>query len=136
MLKNLVLAGAVSLMGSTAFAACSYQNETEIKMLSAGFEAWKAVADAMAECGNFQAELDQEFRTKQPAAFEANPSLYHIGGVSNGTVTPLLNSETIRPLDDLVAKYWPEPDAQPAHPHRRTDHGRRDDGQHPAPDVP
>jgi ABC-type glycerol-3-phosphate transport system substrate-binding protein len=105
MLKNLVLAGAVSLMGSTAFAACSYQNETEIKMLSAGFEAWKAVADAMAECGNFQAELDQEFRTKQPAAFEANPSLYHIGGVSNGTVTPLLNSETIRPLDDLVAKY-------------------------------
>jgi ABC-type glycerol-3-phosphate transport system substrate-binding protein len=105
MLKNLVLAGAVSLMGSTAFAACSYQNETEIKMLSAGFEAWKAVADAMAECSNFQAELDQEFRTKQPAAFEANPSLYHIGGVSNGTVTPLLNSETIRPLDDLVAKY-------------------------------
>ncbi len=105
MLKNLILAGAVSLMGSTAFAACSYENDTEIKMLSAGFEAWKAVADAMAECGNFQAELDQEFRTKQPAAFEANPSLYHIGGVSNGTITPLLNSETIRPLDDLVAKY-------------------------------
>ncbi|MBM1690122.1 ABC transporter substrate-binding protein [Sulfitobacter geojensis] len=105
MLKKMVLAGAISLMGSTAFAACSYENKTEIKMLSAGFEAWKAVTDAMAECGNFQAELDQEFRTKQPAAFEANPSLYHLGGVSNGTVTPLLNAETIRPLDDLVAKY-------------------------------
>ncbi|UWR23226.1 ABC transporter substrate-binding protein [Sulfitobacter sp. S190] len=105
MLKNLVLAGAVSLMGSTAFAACSYENETEIKMLSAGFEAWKAVTDAMAECGNLQAELDQEFRTKQPAAFEANPSLYHIGGVSNGTITPLMNAGTIRPLDDLVEKY-------------------------------
>ncbi|WP_299412480.1 extracellular solute-binding protein [uncultured Sulfitobacter sp.] len=105
MLKNLVLAGVVSLMGSTAFAACSYENTVEIKSLSAGFEAWKAVTDAMAECGNFQAELDQEFRTKQPAAFEANPSLYHIGGVSNGTVTPLLNAGTIRPLDDLVAKY-------------------------------
>lgn len=105
MFKKLVLAGAISLMGSTAFAACSYENKTEVKMLSAGFEAWKAVTDAMAECGNFQAELDQEFRTKQPAAFEANPSLYHLGGVSNGTVTPLLNAETIRPLDDLVAKY-------------------------------
>ena len=105
MLKKLVLAGAISLMGSTAFATCSYENKTEVKMLSAGFEAWKAVTDAMAECGNFQAELDQEFRTKQPAAFEANPSLYHLGGVSNGTVTPLLNAETIRPLDDLVAKY-------------------------------
>lgn len=104
-LKRIALAGAVSLMGSAAFAACSYKNEVPIKSLSAGFEAWKAVTDAMAECGNFQAELDQEFRTKQPAAFEANPSLYQIGGVSNGTITPLLNAGTIRPLDDLVAKY-------------------------------
>ena len=105
LLKKIVLAGAVSLLGSAAVAACSYQNEVPVKSLSAGFEAWKAVTDAMAECGNFQAELDQEFRTKQPAAFEANPSLYHIGGVSNGTITPLLNAGTIRPLDDLVAKY-------------------------------
>ncbi|MBW4710372.1 extracellular solute-binding protein [Roseobacter sp. YSTF-M11] len=104
-LKKIALAGAVSLMGSAGFAACSYENTTPIKSLSAGFEAWKAVTDAMAECGNFQAELDQEFRTKQPAAFEANPSLYQIGGVSNGTITPLLNAGTIRPLDDLVAKY-------------------------------
>ena len=104
-LKKLALAGAISLLGSSAFAACSYENDVPLKSLSAGFEAWKAVTDAMAECGNFQAELDQEFRTKQPAAFEANPSLYHIGGVSNGTITPLLNAGTIRPLDDLVAKY-------------------------------
>ncbi|MEM9967336.1 MAG: extracellular solute-binding protein [Pseudomonadota bacterium] len=105
MLKKLALAGAVSLLGTSAFAACSYENTTEVKMLSAGFEAWKAVTDAMAECGNLQAELDQEFRTKQPAAFEANPSLYHLGGVSNGTITPLLNAGTIRPLDDLIEKY-------------------------------
>ncbi|NNE52741.1 MAG: extracellular solute-binding protein [Sulfitobacter sp.] len=105
MLKKLALAGAISLMGTTAWSACAFENETEVKILSAGFEAWKAVTDAMAECGNVQAELDQEFRTKQPAAFEANPSLYHLGGVSNGTVTPLLNAGTIRPLDDLVEKY-------------------------------
>jgi multiple sugar transport system substrate-binding protein len=105
MLKKLALAGVVSLMGTTAWAACAFENEAEVKTLSAGFEAWKAVTDAMAECGNVQAELDQEFRTKQPAAFEANPSLYQIGGVSNGTITPLLNAGTIRPLDDLVAKY-------------------------------
>ena len=104
-LKKIALAGVVSLMGTTAWGACAFENTTPIKSLSAGFEAWKAVTDAMAECGNVQAELDQEFRTKQPAAFEANPSLYHIGGVSNGTVTPLLNAGTIRPLDDLVAKY-------------------------------
>ncbi len=105
MLKKLALAGVVSLMGSTAWSACAFENTVEVKTLSAGFEAWKAVTDAMAECGNVQAELDQEFRTKQPAAFEANPALYQIGGVSNGTITPLLNAGTIRPLDDLVAKY-------------------------------
>jgi len=104
-LKKLALAGAVSLMGTSAFGACAFENTVPLKSLSAGFEAWKAVTDAMAECGNFQAELDQEFRTKQPAAFEANPALYQIGGVSNGTITPLLNAGTIRPLDDLVAKY-------------------------------
>ena len=109
LIKNLALAGAFALsatvMTTTAVAACSFENDVEIKTLSAGFEAWKAVTDAMAECGNVSAELDQEFRTKQPAAFAANPSLYAIGGVSNGTVTPLLNEGTIRPLDDLVAKY-------------------------------
>ena len=104
-LKKLVMAGAISLMGTGAYAACSYENQTPISMLSAGFEAWKAVADAMAECGNFEAELDQEFRTKQPSAFATNPSLYHIGGVSNGTITPLLNEGLIRPLDDLVAEF-------------------------------
>ncbi|MEM1351753.1 MAG: extracellular solute-binding protein [Pseudomonadota bacterium] len=103
-LKKLALAGVVSLLGTSAL-ACEYENQVELKSLTAGFEAWKAVTDAMSECGNFQAELDQEFRTKQPAAFEANPSLYQIGGVSNGTITPLMNAGTIRPLDDLVEKY-------------------------------
>ncbi|SEK02446.1 carbohydrate ABC transporter substrate-binding protein, CUT1 family [Cribrihabitans marinus] len=104
-LRNLALAGAVAVTGTGVWAECAFENEIEVKMLSAGFEAWKAVADAMAECGNFEAELDQEFRTKQPAAFAASPSLYHLGGVSNGTITPLLNEGTIRPLDDLVAEY-------------------------------
>mgnify|MGYP006289644399 FL=1 len=103
-LKTLLLAGSATLAASGAW-ACAFENETPVSSLSAGFEAWKAVTDAMAECGNVQAELDQEFRTKQPAAFAANPSLYDIGGVSNGTVTPLLNEGTIRPLDDLIEKY-------------------------------
>lgn len=85
--------------------ACSFENTVPLKSLSAGFEAWKVVTDAMAECGNFEASLDQEFKEKQPAAFAANPSLYHIGGVANATLIPLLNEGTIRPLDDLIAKY-------------------------------
>lgn len=104
-LKRLALAGAISLAGTTAYAECSFTNEMPVTMLSAAFEAWVAVSDAMAECGNFSAELDQEFRTKQPEGFAASPSLYQLGGVSNGTITPLLNAGTIRPLDDLIAEY-------------------------------
>ncbi len=104
-LKTLAMAGAMSLITSVAWAGCAFENAVPVKSLSAGFQAWKSVTEAMGECGNVEAELDQEFRTKQPAAFAASPSLYHIGGVSNGTVTPLINEGTIRSLDDLVAKY-------------------------------
>ncbi len=103
--KKLALAGAMALLSSAAYADCAFENTVPVKSISAGFEAWKAVTDAMAECGNVEAELDQEFRKKQPAAFAANPSLYQIGGVANGTLVPLLNEGTIRPLDDLVAAH-------------------------------
>lgn len=104
-LKTLLLAGAMSLATSAAWAQCAIENTVPVKSLSAGFEAWKAVTDAMAECGNFSASLDQEFREKQPEAFAADPALYQIGGVANATMIPLLNAGTIRPLDDLVEKY-------------------------------
>ena len=90
---------------TSARAECSFTNEVPIKMLSAGFQAWKSVTSQMAECGDFTAELDQEFTTKQPAAFAANPALYQIGGVSNDSIVAVMNAGTIRPLDDLVAKY-------------------------------
>ena len=105
LLKKIALAGAIALMGSTAMAACAFKNDVPLKSLTAGFEAWKSATSAMAECGNFTPELDQEFATKQPEAFAANPALYQIGGVANETIVPLLAAGTIRPLDDLVAKY-------------------------------
>ena len=104
-LKTTLFAGALSLMSGGAFAGCDFNNTSTVKSLSAGFEAWKAVTSAMAECGNVEAELDQEFRKKQPQAFAANPSLYHIGGVANSTAVPLIDAGTVRPLDDLVAKH-------------------------------
>ncbi|NOC45626.1 MULTISPECIES: ABC transporter substrate-binding protein [unclassified Ruegeria] len=104
-LKTILMAGAMSIAATGAWADCAFENEVPLKSLSAGFEAWKAVTDAMAECGNFSASLDQEFREKQPEAFAADPALYQIGGVSNATLVPLLNAGTIRPLDDLVEKY-------------------------------
>ncbi len=59
-IKAFFAATALSLlMAGTANAACSFQNTVPLKSLSAGFQAWKSVTSAMAECGNFQAELDQ-----------------------------------------------------------------------------
>ena len=87
------------------FAKCEFKPTSKVSLLANSFAAWKAVSEAMGECGNFEAELDTEFRKKQPDAFAANPSLYQLGGVSNGTIQPLLSAGTIRPLDDLVAKY-------------------------------
>ena len=110
MLRNFAIA---ALMGTAlttgAFAQdadCGFTTDEELSSLSAAFEAWKAVTDAMAACApNYTAELDQEFREKQPTAFAADPSLYAIGGVANATLVPLLDGNLIRPLDDLVEKY-------------------------------
>ncbi|MBD9650105.1 extracellular solute-binding protein [Ensifer sp. ENS09] len=104
--KKIVCAASILMLASaSAHAACSYENKVPLKSLTAGFEAWKAVTSTMAECGNFKAELDQEFAQKQVAAFSAQPSLYQIGGVANETLVPVLQEGLIRPLDDLVAKY-------------------------------
>lgn len=104
-LTRIALAGALSIAAGGAHAACSFENDVPVTSLSAGFQAWKAVTSEMAECGNFEAALDQEFRKKQAQAFAAKPSLYEIGGVANSTIQPLLSQDLIRPLDDLVAKY-------------------------------
>jgi multiple sugar transport system substrate-binding protein len=104
--RPLTLAAALSMTAAAPALACDFETDMDVRHISAAFEAWQAVTAAMRDCApNMVIELDQEFRTKQPAAFAAEPSLYHIGGVANGTLTPLLNENTIRPLDDLVAEH-------------------------------
>ncbi len=104
-IKLFLLGIVFALVSNISWAGCGFTNVTEVRSLTNSFDAWKAVTEAMSECGNVTATLDSEFKDKQPDAFAANPSLYEIGGVSGSTITPLLNAGTIRPLDDLVAKY-------------------------------
>ncbi len=106
LIRKLALASALTLAATGgASAACAFKNEVPLKSLTAGFQAWKAVTNAMAECGNFKPELDQQFNTKQVEAFSTKPALYQIGGVATESIVPLLNNGLIRPLDELVAKY-------------------------------
>lgn len=99
-----VLVGAASL-GSTAQAECTYESDETVTILSNSFQAWQVVTRAMGDCAPVEAELDSEYRTMQATAFDTDPSLYHLGGVANGTIRPLLDNRLIRPLDDLVEKY-------------------------------
>ena len=106
MTRTALLAFALGLLAAApAHAACAFQNQVPVRAYFAGFPAWKAISAAMKECGNFTVEHDQEIRTKGAPALAANPALYHIENAHNGTITPLLNQNTIRPLDDLIAKY-------------------------------
>ena len=103
--KTALVLAALLLTASSAHATCAYKNTVPVKAYFAAFPAWKVIAEAMKECGNFTAELDQEIRSKGAPALAVNPALYHIENVHNGTIVPLLTQKTIRPLDDLVAKY-------------------------------
>ena len=100
-----LLLSALLVAGSSVHATCAYKNTVPVKGYFAAFPFWKVASEAMKECGNFTAELDQEIRSKGAPAFAANPALYDIQYVHNGTIVPLLAQKTIRPLDDLVAKY-------------------------------
>ena len=103
--KTAFVLATLALTATSAHASCAYKNTVPVKAYFAAFPAWKIAAEAMKECGNFTAELDQEIRSKGAPALAANPALYHIETVHNGTIVPLLSEKTIRPLDDLVAKY-------------------------------
>lgn len=100
-----IAAGIALLVAVPAQASCPFHNPVPLKMLSAGFQAWKSVAAAMRECGDVTTELDQAFATKLPQALAAKPALYQIVGVANDSVVSVLDAGTIRPLDSLVAEY-------------------------------
>ncbi len=105
LMKRLLAAGAIAVFGTGAYAECAFENSTPVSISAAAFQAWKVATGAMAECGNFSAELNQEFQEKQAVGFAANPSLYAIGGVENSALVPLQDAGLIRPLDDLVEKF-------------------------------
>ena len=88
-----------------AAAECAFDNDVPVSILAPGFEAWKAIAAAMEECGSVEASLDQEFRSKQPDALAADPALYSVAGVNAATFATLSERELIRPLDELIAEH-------------------------------
>ena len=102
-MKSLIMAGAMALSANYAMAHC--HNDVPIKHIANAFPAHELLAAAMAECGNFESELDKDHRLKIVDAFSANPSLYHITSLTNATSVPMIDAGLLRPLDDLIAEY-------------------------------
>ncbi len=104
-LKRILCAAAVALFATGAHAGCAFENQTTVRMLSASFPAWVGVTEAMKECGNVEAELNNEFLEKMKEGFAASPPLYHIGGLYGTAIIPLMDAKLIRPLDELVERH-------------------------------
>ena len=105
LVRSIAIGAALSAWAFAAHAECAYENETEIRAITGSMPAWVAVTEAMKECGNVQAELNNEFLEKMQEGFAANPPLYNLGGLYGSATVPLMNANLIRPLDDLVEKY-------------------------------
>ncbi len=106
--KALLLIGAASLLSTTAFAACGI-DKGSVRILSNDFEALHLVAAAAEECASDSVKVTKnqssEHKNLQVPALTANPAEYTVAVVANNSIVPLLNDGLIRPLDDYVAKY-------------------------------
>jgi len=108
-LKQLTLAGAMSVLASTAaYAGCGISSGN-VNILGNEFEAIQAIVAGAKACAGdgvtVESNLNKDHRDLQVAALTANPAQYTAALVANGSIVPLLNEGLIRPLDDLVAKH-------------------------------
>lgn len=98
-------AAALAAVALPARAMCPFDNTQQVKILAPSFAAWRAVTAAMQECANVQVELDLQYKEKQPAALAARPALYQVAGVAINSLVPLLDDNTVRPLDDFISRH-------------------------------
>ncbi len=69
-IKLFLLGIAFALVSNISWAACSFTNITEVRSLTNSFDAWKAVTEAMSECGNVTATLDSDLKISTDASLQ------------------------------------------------------------------
>jgi len=112
MFRKQKIAFAITAMLATsgAWADCGLADATAtINVLGNEFPAIQAVLAEAGECASdtvtIESNLTKEHRDLQVAALTANPSEYTSAIIANSSITPLMNDNLIRPLNDLVEKY-------------------------------
>jgi len=108
MLKKLLLAGAMSLAASTAYANCGIE-EGRISIIGNEFPAIQTVGAGALACGSETVEaksnLTADHQKLNVAGMSGNPAEYTTAIIANSSIVALMNEDVIRPLDDLVAKH-------------------------------
>jgi multiple sugar transport system substrate-binding protein len=106
--KSLLIVAAMSFASTAAMAACGIEKGS-IRILSNDFEALRIVAAGAEECATDAVKVTKnqttEHKNLQVPALTANPAEYTVAVVANNSIVALLNDGLIRPLDDYVAKY-------------------------------
>ena len=100
--------GLLALAISNVYGACGI-DKGSVRILGNDFPAIHAIADEASKCKSAKVKitknLTKEHKDLHVASLTSNPAQYTTVVVANGTLTPLLNNNLVRPLDDLVAKY-------------------------------
>jgi len=100
---------AAILTSAAAFAECGIEGNANVSILGNDFPALHAVFSAAEQCAGDGVKVtknhNKDFKNLMVPALSANPAEYSAVTVANGTLVTLLNSDLVRPLDDLVAKH-------------------------------
>lgn len=108
-------AAGLIVWASPAWTDCGVTSGS-VRILSNDFESLRIVGAAALDCSSATVEVASNQTTQhaeiQVPALKANPARYTVAIVSNNSMTSLLNDDLIRPLDDLVAQYGQQLDAQ------------------------
>jgi ABC-type glycerol-3-phosphate transport system substrate-binding protein len=105
----LTATAAAILTSSAAFAECGIEGSANVSILGNDFPALHAVFSAAEECAGSGVTVaknhNKDFKNLMVPALSANPAEYSAVTVANGTLVTLMNSDLVRPLDELVAKH-------------------------------
>ncbi|WP_298982599.1 extracellular solute-binding protein [uncultured Roseibium sp.] len=108
LVKRLLLAGAMSLMATAAYAECGVENG-RISIIGNEFPAIQTVGAGAQECASDTVEvksnLTADHQKLNVAGMSGNPAEYTTAIIANSSIVALMNDDLIRPLDDLVAKH-------------------------------
>ena len=103
-----LIAASAALVSTPAFADCGIPSGS-VNVLANDFNSIRVVVSTAAECAGpkvtVAANHNKQFADLMVPALTANPAEYSVVVVANGSLSPLLSKDLIRPLDDLVAKY-------------------------------